>query len=277
MAKLPVWPTVKAAYAAVWTHRWRLLRFAVVPFALMAAIDAGGAHLGEAMAVSSADDTAAADPAAIAIEQFAWLLNSIVLIAFIVPCYRVLLSGRARFDPGDRRAARRAYLGMLAVTVLLALVFEVPLALLDLPSHSLGTEGVLAAQVGLTLGFFWVTIKLAFLSPTICLARPWNLRQRWRETGGNFWRLVAALATVLLPVIAAVVLWAVSLGFWDEISGTAVSWSPVWEAMTVAAAWLISEALAAAVVVIAFAVLTGYPAKGLARFKMGGHPAPTGG
>jgi len=41
MAKLPVWPTVKAAYAAVWTHRWRLLRFAVVPFALMAAIDAG--------------------------------------------------------------------------------------------------------------------------------------------------------------------------------------------------------------------------------------------
>lgn len=254
MAKLPVWATVKEAYRAVWAQGWRLLRVAAVPFALIVVIDVGGPHLSEAAAGSLASD---------AIEQMAWLVSSIVLIAFTVPCYRLLLLGPAPMEAGEHWPARPAYLGMLAVTVLLTVIYEVPATLLDrllLPKDS---EFGVYAQIGLTLVFYWAVIKLAFVFPVICIARPWNLARRWRETSGNFWRLVAALAAALLPLLIAIVLWAASFGFWDEISGEPTSFSPVWEALATTAAWLAMEALAAAVIVIAFALLTGFPAKGL--------------
>ena len=270
MTKLPVWLTVKAAYEATWAQRWRLLRFAAVPFALIVAIELGATHLSEALPEPLADNGPEGwFPLSAAIDELSLFLTSVVLIAFAVPYCRLLLLGPAAIDAGRRWPVWRVYLGMLAVTFLVALVFDLPLALLGHFAFSEEAElDGTVSFVGLFAGpallafvavYVTVTVRLVFIYPVICLARPWDLAQRWRETRGNFWRLCAAFIIALLPLLALVVLFALwQETMWDESSNVGL-----FESLAVAILELFAEAFCVAVTVIAFAQLTGYLAKGV--------------
>ena len=264
MTTLPVWATVKAAYGAIWAQRWRLLRFAALPFALLLAIDVGGTRLSEAATEPLADTGSEGwIPLSAVIDELIMFLCAVVLIAFVVPCCRLFLLGPAAIDAGGRWPVRRVYLGMLAVTVLVTLVFEVPLTLLDHQYLSEETWIWLAAEVGFAAVYLGVTLKLVFLYPVICLARHWDLARRWGETNGNFWRLAAAFLVTLLPLIAAVFLWAVPFALWQETLWGEISNVQLFESLAFAVFMLLGEAFWVAVTVIAFALLTGHPAKGL--------------
>lgn len=267
MTKLPVWPTVKAAYEAVWMQRLRLLRFAAIPFALIVVIDFGATHLGETVTEPLAGRGPTGwFPLSAAIDELSLFLISVVLIAFAVPCCRLFLLGPAAND--EPWPAGRVYLGMLAVTVLVALVLDLPLTLLShlafpdeaLVDTSANLSGLVAGPgfLAFVAVYIVVTVRLVFLYPVICLARPWGLAQRWRETSGNFWRLCATIVVALLPPLALLLLCAMLQGIlWDEIPN--VGW---YESLAVAIFALFVEAIAVTVTVVAFAQLTGYPAKG---------------
>lgn len=259
MTKLPVWATVKSAYGAIWAQRWRLLRFAGVPFALLVAIELGGTHLSEAATDPLADNGPPGwFPLSAVIDELTAFVSAVALIAFAVPCCRLFLLGPAAIDAGGRWPVRRVYLGMLAVTVVVTLVFEMPLSLFNRQYVSEETWLWLVADVTFIAIYLGVIVKLAFLYPVICLTRPWDLARRWRETSGNFWRFSAALLVMLLPLLAAVFLSALPFGLWQESASV-----QLFESLTLAVAMLFGEAFWLAVTVIAFALLTGFPAKGL--------------
>jgi hypothetical protein len=263
MTKLPVWATVTEAYRTLWVHRWPLLRFAAVPFVLVISVDALGTLFMAGAGISAPDGEPDGWSFSLGpVDLLAEILGEVIIIAFVVPCYRLLLLGPAavRVSRGSW-PARRAYLGMLGLTVLLTALLYGPLMALDYVSAT-GDGQIWPLLVILHIAvFLWLVVRLAFLYPAICLGDPWQLSKRWRETAGSFWRLLGAYLLALLPLLMAVMLWAASfVVWWDETSGPLAS--PL-ESLLVALVWFAAEAFLAAVTVVAFAVLTGYPAKGV--------------
>ena len=264
MTKLQVWATVTEAYRAIWTHRWALLRFAAIPFVLIVAIDLASLELGQDYGVSPSGGELDAWPSrALALSQAGQVLGALIAIAFVVPCYRLLLLGPVVVKGGESWPARRVYLAMVALTLVLTVLMEGPMTFVDFMLESSG--GRFWPIVGLSYFavFLLIAVRLAFLYPAICLGERWQLSTRWRQTAGNFWRLLAVYSLSLLPLLIASVLWVASEDLWEGTAlGTSTSAAAV-ESLLSTLDWLVGEALWAAVTVVAFATLTGYPAKGV--------------
>ena len=264
MIRLPVWATVTEAYRTVWMHRWLLLRFAAIPVVLILAIELAGAIPGQDYGVSPAGGEAEPEAwRAVAVDQAVWLFGSLIAVAFVVPCYRLLLLGPAVVMGGESWPKRRIYIGMLGLTALVTVLSNGPFAVIE---HEYGEE---APVTWLLLGILYfsviagLSVKLAFLYPAICLGRPWELARRWQETAGNFWRLLAAFVVAYVPVLVVTVLAVVLLPLEDGGPSDAAHWSWAVEPVLMPFFLLVEMALLAAVTVIAHAILTGYPAEGV--------------
>lgn len=262
MIKLPVWATVKAAYGVVWAHPGLLIRFALVPLVLSVAAD----FWLQKLAAENGVEMIALEISGPALRNNALLLlpdlvPGLLLIPFVAQSYRLFLHGPATVaGAGLFRIGREAW-GLAALVVLVFAVLNLPLSIM------VGFIGFGGAVPGLAATLYAVVlvaigIRLILVYPAICLGRPWALPARWRETRGNFLRLLGALAAVVLPPWALIV--AISLlmppllyeARWPEL------W-PVAALLPQVAVGLVVQALSAAVTVIAFALLTGYPAKGV--------------
>lgn len=262
MTKLPLWATVKAAYGAVWAHPGLLVRFALVPLVLAVAAD----FWLQKLAVETGAEMIALEISGPALRNNVFLLlpdlvPGLLLIPFVAQSYRLFLRGPAAVaGDGLLRIGREAW-GLAAVAVLVFAVLNLPLNIM------VGFIGFGGALPGLAAALYAVVlvaigIRLIFVYPVICLGRPWALPARWRETRGNFLRLLGALVAAVLPPWALIV--AVSLlmppllyeARWPEL------W-PVAALLPQVAVGLAVAALSAAVTVIAFATLSGYPAEGV--------------
>lgn len=265
MSKLPLWATVREAARAFWANRALLARFALVPLVLEVAADLWRQNLtmgpGAEMAILNVSRPLSWHNAVLLFAEF---LPSLVVIPFIAQSYRLFLLGPAAVaGDGLLRVGRECW-GLAAVAVLIFAVLNLPV---NFMIGFIGFGGALPVLLVIlyALAFVVLAVRLIFIYPVICLGRPWALPARWRETRGNFWRLLGALAAVSLPVWALVL--TVSL-----LTPPALHETGLWQLWPVAAllpqmaAGLAMEALIAAVTVIAFATLTGHPA-------MGVHPA----
>lgn len=199
----------------------------------------------------------------VAVDKAVLLLGSLIAVPFVVPCYRSLLLGPAVVMGGEIWPKRRIYIGMLGLTALVTVLSNGPLAVIE---HKYIGE---AAVTWLLLGILYFSViaglfvKLAFLYPAICLGRSWDLARRWRETAGNFWRLLSAFFVAYVPLLVVTVLAVVLLPLEDGGTSDAAPWSWAIEPVLISCFLLAEEAVLAAVTVIAFATLTGYRAKGV--------------
>ena len=152
---------------------------------------------------------------------------------------------------------------MLGLTALVTVLLNGPFAVIE---HEYSEE---AAVTWLLLGILYfsviagLSVKLAFLYPAICLGRPWDLARRWRETAGNFWRLLSAFFVAAMPLLVVTVVAVALLPLEDGGTSDAVPWSWAIEPVLISFFLLAEEAVLAAVTVIAYAILTGYPAEGV--------------
>ena len=276
---LPVFQTIRQAYAALWRHKASLLRFATLPTALAFA------------AILSTERMLVAFPDMTELESLGALLCGLAFVPFVVQAYRLFLLGT-----GDRSCTSwywlgSGYLGVLALTVVFWLLLEVPAYAVggdvysDLEDVLFGEAPgdrylaivVFLAGVGL---YTFLSIRLAFLFPSLSLGERLNLASSWRETRGCFWRLFVTSTLAILPLLVVVVIVAAAAaaaaflstpGFPDgalnadvgsevEVFGFTES---VVVAGTVVLLGLAAGAAAVAVYAVAYARLTGFPAQGL--------------
>lgn len=288
MTKLPVWTTVWEAYWAVWVHRWRLLRLAALPFVFYVAV----AYLGFAVSASLLWRDALMGMWAYGLVE---LLSALAMLPLLVECYRLLLlgvdrdgAGRLyRFGPESRR--------LLVLLLILHLAWGAPISAAHwaiVPGGPFGIARVYA-YAGLVFCCYalliYVQIRLVFIFPITCLNRPWDLPSRWGETRGNSGRLLAVLVMAYAPSVIVILVfhWAHTApdtagdvlrippppeGWvqWRELR-----WPGVRSLMDFASLGLIYSlwfVFPVAATVVAFATLTGYPAKGV-RVPRGGGEA----
>lgn len=110
-----------------------------------------------------------------------------------------------------------AFLLFMLVLFGMAIVFGVAAALLVVLSRASSSPVVVAAVLALAIlacvcAFLYVVVRLAyFIAPVTVVEEHISLTRGWMLTAGNFWRLVAVMLAVALPlfVIYAVGLWAI--------------------------------------------------------------------
>ena len=261
MDKLRVWTAVKTAYASIWLHRRRLAGLAVVPVLLAVAIElAIQPWIGGLDRIVFDEPDAQWLPGAVAAGQLREALLIAVWAGFELPCYRLFLLGTGAALPGHHW--RAIYASLLTFSLMLVAIYNLPSIAFDYARIAGDVSDTASVDLILSVAYGAVTVRLAFVFPAICLGWRWDLRRRWAETRGNFWRLLLAFMLAYVPVFVLVVLF-MALGL-DvtryELSGGAVS---VVQAAVRAIVSLASLLPGIAVTVAAVAQLTGHSASGL--------------
>lgn len=207
-ARLPVWRTVRDAYALTLRHLGALLRIAWLWLLLTtAAIALLSWFLWPLQELAlAADSTTRAHYAAS-------IVSLVAGCSIAVAWHRLLLL--------DERTATPLYLRLDAVVsryLLVALVMAVPFYLAievitsaafgqvaegETPAASLGNTLLVASVWLLPAAAVYLGVRLGPILPAIALARAdVTLARVWRATRGHWWRLFAGLVlTGLLPVI----------------------------------------------------------------------------
>ncbi|NNG03259.1 MAG: hypothetical protein HKM95_04070 [Inquilinus sp.] len=209
----------------------------------------------------SALDPATLVRSALILEEVQGVPSDVVVVLFIVPCYRLLLSGeKSAWGSGVSR--RRVYGSYLAWALFLTIGFVGPSLALALAGDEAVRGFSSFIEVALFCVYAYVTTRLAFVSPMICLGHPWHLRRRWAETRGNVWRLIAVYLVVIVPLfvpmIGALTLWE---GFVRSPTDDLMGIVPSEIVFTTVA--LSASALSVAATVAAQVTLTGADARGM--------------
>ena len=259
--KLQVWAAVKTAYGSLWLHKRRLAGWAVVPLVLTVAIElALQPYLVDLDRMASGAPGFEWMPGAIAAGQLRDILFVAVWTGFELSLYRLFLLGSAAALPAPRW--RSIYASLLIFGLALLALINVPTLAFDY-ARIVGGVGALQffdLVYGLFYGF--LAVRLAFVAPAICLGWPWELRQRWAETRGNFWRLFLAIMLAMVPVLAlaaAFLLLEFDISSYERSAGQLAVAEPAARAFVT----LFAELSIVAVTVAAVAQLTGHSASGL--------------
>ena len=231
--KLPVFATVIQAYGFFWVRRtdfWRLALPAIIIVSLSGAIFAWGTWMAYGRAGSFAEYLKnAADPEMVDFQSLfvLWLLAVIVFAA--VFCMYAVSWHRLYLVPGEDISARGAYrwggrqwrflLSYIKVLLIMIPIFTVLAVILG------GLAGVIAASAGGGATLFgsiliaqalsalvvgWYYARFSMLFPAMAVDAGLKVRDAWRLSKGNGWRLLWIIVFVALPV--AIVTWPVNFG-----------------------------------------------------------------
>ena len=267
--KLRVGEAVKTAFESLWLHRRQLASWSVLPLVLVALIEfLSQPYIAGLDQIVSAVPNAQWRPGAVAAGQLRTVLQVAVWTGLELSCYRLFLLG-----PGTGLAAghRRAiYASLLIFNLALLALGSAPSVAFD---YARIVGGMAEAELYSLLLFplyYFVSVRLAFTFPAISLGWSWDLRQRWSETRGNFWRLLGAYLLGYLPMIGMLVLVS-ALGFDVSSYELTPGMSPIIEVAFRAAVSLVALLTATAITAAAVAQLTGFRAAGMT----GQGPGPT--
>lgn len=210
MSKLPVGKTIAYAYTFTFTELGTIIGLCWFPLVLIAVLQFLPYAFGSDPMAPAANLT---EQGRIGLEKFASSLLQVLLYAIIyVPVVRQALGlrkGGALFHFALGPPEFRLF-GALVLFVLVLMAMAVGIGILGLVSAGLGAatgKGPLVA-LGLAilifaavLGFVYAILRLAFVLVPVTVAEEHvSLTRAWLLTQGNFWRIFAILAAVMLPV-----------------------------------------------------------------------------
>ncbi|MAU61319.1 hypothetical protein [Parvibaculum sp.] len=187
-ARLDIAATVGEAYRGAWNHLGEMVRLIWLPGALYFSLSVAGVFI----------DVEQNRALAVVINLATLFLWPIIAVAW----HRFILMGDA--PPGKfhfsfgRREAR-----YLIVSVFLTLLFAPGVILSATPAFLpanmtaslLSFFGVLLLMVAI-----YFMVRLTLLLPAVSVGDPVNPRLVLERTRGNFWRLVAVFAAIVLPM-----------------------------------------------------------------------------
>lgn len=267
--KLQVGKAVKTAFESLWLHKRQLAEWSALPLVLFGVIEIlSQPYVAGLDRIVSSEFDSEWLPGVVAAGQARAVLQIMVWTWLELLLYRLFLLGpAATLTPSHRRSI---YVSLFIFNLAILALNAVPTMVFD---YARIVGGVAGAEIFGLLFFplyLFVTVRLAFVFPAICLGWPWGLRQRWSETEGNFWRLLLAYLLGYMPMIALMILFSTA-GF--DVLGYEFSpdVSPLAEAVTRALVTLVALLTGTAVTAAAVAQLTGFRAAGMT----GQGPGPT--
>lgn len=267
--RLKVWEAVKTAYGSIWLHKGRLAEWSVVPLVLIAVIEIfSQPYIAGLDRMLSGEVDAEWQSGVVAAGQLRIVLQIVVWTWLEMLVYRLFLLG----PQADLTAAQRRsiFASLLVFNLAILALNTVPTVAFDYARIVGGVSQAELFSLLLVPVYLFVTVRLAFVFPAICLGSPWQLRQRWAETRGNVWRLLLAYLLGYLPMIALIIVFSsagLDFATYELSSGV----SPVVEAVARALVNLVAVLTGAAVTAAAVAQLTGFRASGMT----GQGPGPT--
>lgn len=260
-SRLDVGQALRVACGSLWLQRRQLAALSVVPVPLVAVIDLlARPYVGDLDRILSADPGVEWQTGTVVTGQIRDILQMAAWTVLELACYRLFLLGPGSELPGSQM--RAIFLSLFAFNVAL-------MALVSGPDLLFGYAGIagddsrwLAVRLLLFIGYIYVSIRLIFVFPAISLGWPWDLRQRWAETEGNFWRLLL----LVIPVyVLALLLTIVFSGFGLDVGGNRYSSDglPVLDALARSVVSWAFLLFATAVTAAAVAQVTGMRAAGM--------------
>ncbi len=260
--KLPVWPTVAAAYGCVWDPRGDFLRLAPIPLAAAVAIDLAVYFIWGVNAY--ANDRPVSDAG-----QVAYWVSSLLLIAVWVPLYvawsRLLLLAEVNPNPVISLQVGRAEMRYLLLSLALMLTTAVVLMAVVL-AYAHGAEAYAAwaggevvlppryavvVVTGLCVALVAARFVLTFAGITV--GARLSLISSWRLTRGSGLRITATFVFATVPYLVLR-----SVFDFSEMSGAGAQAYAAAVIVDNIFGWIIG-ALTVAAAALAFCAFTGWP------------------
>lgn len=238
LMKLPVFRTVKEAYGFIWYHLrefWLLAIPAIVVVSIAGAVFSWGLWTLSGRPGSFGDYLdSVGNPAGFDFQSFFWLWLIAAVVFAAVFCMYSVAWHRLYLVPSEAASARSAYrwegrqtrflfnyikvfLLAIPVFVLVAIIVGGLGAVIGAASSDAGSAPesstlllvILLVQmfVWLSLGLFYARFSMLF--PATAADAHMGIREGWRFTKGNGWRLLWIIVLVAVPIIA--VTWPINL------------------------------------------------------------------
>ena len=213
VAKLPLWQTIRFAYATYVQHFGHGLRIAALWLPLVAILAAIGGFM---QAVLLAELTATARPQVVALQpihllMLGYALNLLLTVAAVssaVAWHRLLLLQEKPSASSGLNIGMRYFWRYVGTGVLIALIAAippvvvlVPMALLDLLPAAGSAPPVEIAVIALAyLVSIVLILRLSLLLPARATGNSTlSLKDAWQRTRGNVWRLLLGIVACTLP------------------------------------------------------------------------------
>ncbi|MFQ6017228.1 MAG: hypothetical protein ACE5KF_03450 [Kiloniellaceae bacterium] len=201
---LPVGETFFEAYGTVFSQLRSVFKAAAVPFVLSILI--------VLLSLRARDD---------------WFLNVLLTLLSFAPYtifgvawHRLTLLGPATgtppLIPGWRRRHWR-FFGYALVVILTVYALSIPFVLVGTLLTATAGNGTLSpmagaaivmAVIGFLIGVLYVVMRLSFVFPAVAVDERYALRDSWRHTRNQGFRLLGAVILTALPMV--LIIWAVS-------------------------------------------------------------------
>jgi len=227
MNKIPVWSTIRSAYIFTFKNMGTIIGLVWLPMIVVAVLGFFAfAHYFDQMEIMMSEENPSAAGSAMA-PLFVFILLALFAVAMIaVAVARQALglnTGTSWLQFGFGATEFRmfgALVAFLLILIAVSLLFALVVGVLALLGGALGGQvgqiasgGVaIAAAVAFVVGMIFISVRLSFvLVPVTVMERKVDLIRVWSLTRGNFWRALAVLLAVLLPVSAVflAIQWAV--------------------------------------------------------------------
>ncbi len=213
MKKIPVIPTIKAAYRFVFAQLGSIIGLIWIPMVLVTVL---GFFVEQRYYAAAADALASDNYARLGpsvISLFCYFVAAILLYAvMLVPVTQLALGQRkegavAHFALGQaERRMFRALAGLAAFLFLPVMISAFLLnTLMASSGHALSLPMAAGLEVLLVLSYFglaYIALRFAFLLPVVAVNEDSPpLPRAWILSAGNFWRILAIIAATLGPVV----------------------------------------------------------------------------
>lgn len=192
--KLPVWRTIRRAYAIVFRRLGPFVAIATLPMALTFLVQYIGNEIVVTWELNQRWRIVFEEP-------FKWIGWTVFSVAW----HRYALLGQRdsklpfQFRFGRREIRFMAYGALVAIPLLLAWLVRVPLLYYGEKARDLPIEYQVFVAILIVLGIF-LGIRFSFLFPSVSVERRTGLKQAWRETLGNGWRIFLATFLASMPL-----------------------------------------------------------------------------
>jgi len=195
--KLPIWRTIRRAWAIVFRRLGPFVAIATLPMILTFGVQYAGNEIVVAWELNHRWRIVFEEP-------FKWIGWTVFSVAW----HRYALLGQRdskwpfQFRFGRREIRFMVYGAIVAIPLLLASLVRVPLLYYGAEARNLPVEYLVLAGLLIVVGIF-VGIRFSFVFPSVSVERRTGLTKSWRETEGNGWRifLVTFIASMPLAVL----------------------------------------------------------------------------
>lgn len=219
--KLPVFGIIKQAYGFVWAHRtefWKLAIPAIVIVSILGAVFSWGLWtlFGKAQSFGEYLENAA-NPEIADFQSFFWLWLAPMIVFAIVFCMYSVAWHRLYLVPEELASAGAAYRWggrqwrFLFNYVKVFLVMIPPFIVAEIVILGIAVAAAAAfiiSQILVWLIVGWFYARFSMLFPSTAADAHMKLREGWRFSKGNGWRLLWIIVFVALPV--GIVTWPIN-------------------------------------------------------------------